>query len=205
MPTRNRTPTSAHRWNSWWGRSVFKLKTTIEYYGSLAKKVDGLKDVLAATLRDAVLVWHGTSSDSAAPAPMLPKHYGTPAQVAALYPGVYAARTSRYQIRKAKKYGHQRVLEFSGDSRQAIERQISVSSTHKKAEGRMPGARVLNYSGRAGMPDMRKELLAVNEADERQLAQFIYERVKAFLEKKTPVERREIGIGITSGGSWVAR
>jgi hypothetical protein len=105
--------------------------------------------------------------------------------VSGRYPGVYQARKAKYQRSKGKKMGHQRLLEWKGENggtKAELTRMISISGSSRGARGTMHGAnRALNFAGRNGMPDLRKELLAVSPDEERALALFVENYLLEFL------------------------
>lgn len=153
---------------------------TITYKGgSMGKRVNGLRPATKQALMDAIALWHKD---------FLKFHFGTFGEVNARYPGVYTPRTVSYQIQKGKKYGHQDLLVYSGETRDATLRTISISGTSKKATGRLPGARAFNFNNgetrRDGgtRPNTANELLALNEEEKIALQQFLKDRIAKFLQ-----------------------
>jgi len=158
------------------------IKPSITYKGPLGKKVKGFNAKLKQVLQDAIRLWH---------AGMLPHHFGTLAQVQARYPGVYEKRTAKYMRRKAKKYKHQRMLDFTGQTRIQVTRAIRISGTSKGASGRMTGAnRGLNFR-RTDQPDMRAELLTVNQQEADELARYVDAEMTKFLNDNSEVVTKQ--------------
>ena len=151
------------------------IKTIITIAGDVDEKKRGFNGAVKRTMVAAVKLWH---SD------MLPHHFATPSAAEARYPGIYKKRTAAYMRTKASKYGHQRLLEYSGATRTAVTAQITVN----RVRGRMPGTnRALNSRGRTNMPDMRAELLITNPSELATLAAGVKEETANFLNSKTPV------------------
>ena len=155
------------------------IQGTIVYKGgSLGKRVAGLRPEVKQALIDAVKLWH---SD------FLKFHFGTLGAVQSRYPGVYVSRTPQYMRDKAKKYGHQDTLVWSGRTKQLMLQSISVSGTSKRARGRLQGSNTLNFGGIGSRhdgnprPDMRSEATAINQSEAEALRDFIQARVAAFL------------------------
>src|SRR5690606_36737012 len=68
-----------------------------------------------AAALSAVTHWHGQ---------MMPGHFANDAK--SRYQ--YQPRTKKYEIRKARKYGHRRPLVYSGDSERAAKSQVRLTS-----------------------------------------------------------------------------
>jgi hypothetical protein len=127
-----------------------------------------LKEALARAMH----AWHH-GMDPAFPGigqGMLQYHF-TP-QAFYRYKGIYQARGAKYEKRKQNKYGHKNPLVWTGLTRDSVKGGISVSGSFREVRGRMSGAnRALNFGGRSNMPDMRKELMAVNKDEDQVLSE----------------------------------
>ena len=147
---------------------------SVTYRGPVADSDADVKKRLRAevkqALQDEVVFWHDN---------ILRHHFSYAAY--SRYAGVYAPRTKKYEVRKAKKYGHRNPLEFTGRTKRDVMSRITVSGSAKAARGRMMSAnRALNFGGR-GKHDLRAELLAVSAPEMRQMADRIDERVQKWL------------------------
>ncbi len=161
------------------------VRAHLTYRGSLDEKVKGLGAVVKQALTDALLVWHGK---------MLPLHFGTQSSVQARYGSQVQARTRKYMIRKNKKYGQQNMLSYSGELERNVTRGIIVSGSAKQVRGRLPGSQKANFRRSASSPNMRAELVAINEAEATELALIVDAVVSKFLNdrKKTKTVVKEI-------------
>lgn len=86
----------------------------------------------------------------------------------------YTQRKRSYTMRKFKKYGHTRPLEFSGTTRRLV-RSATISSTSKGNSVRYPGARVFNFKHPKSDVNMVQEFTKVTQQEADQLAGF-YDR-----------------------------
>lgn len=152
---------------------MIKMQTKLLYKGPVEKKIAGLPAATKAALTDVVMLWHRE---------MLGKHFDTLGALRARYPGVYAPRTRSYMMRKARVHKHQRLLDWSGHTRSEMLRQITVSGTSKKVQGRMIGSsRALNFSSRGTMSNMRDEITAVNAEEGEAMAAMLGEKIAVFM------------------------
>lgn len=78
----------------------------------------------------------------------------------------YKARSRKYQIRKARKHGHQRPLVFSGELEQAVLRSAKVTATTTRARIIARGSRKSNLT-----TQFREEIEAISSAEEQQAAE----------------------------------
>lgn len=155
-----------------------KMQTTITYRGPVEGKVKGYSAHVKQSLREVVKLWHST---------MLPRHFDTIGALRSRYPQQqFKSRSRNYMIRKAKKVGHQRLLDFTGRTRLDVVRKITITGTSKGARGRMNGSnRALNFGGRADMPDLRAELTTVNQEESDLMAQVLGDKIAKFLNDRS--------------------
>lgn len=157
-----------------------KVNVEITYRGSFEKKSKEFKQRLHAAMGQVIEEWHKDD---------LPAHFDTLSSVESRYPGVYRPRKRVYQITKGKKYGTQNLLTYTGGTKRELTRGITISATGKTVRGKMHGAnRALNFGGRSNMPDMRAEVLAVNEAEANAMAISVSDKVAYFLDSNEGVE-----------------
>lgn len=81
----------------------------------------------------------------------------------------YTKRKRQYEMRKLKKYGHTRPLEFTGRTRRAV-RAATISSTSSGAKVRYPGARVFNFRNPKSQVNMLLEFTSVTQEEANELA-----------------------------------
>lgn len=165
-----------------------KLSSTITYHGGVVQTLPEFPAMLKQALADAIVLYHQK---------FLHRHFGTPAEVAALYPGIYQPRSTRYMKRKAAEKGHQRMLMWGGDSAASVLSAITITGTYKEVRGRMKGAnKNFNFSGvdKLGRrkPMMGVELTYTNDAESQEQVEIVDKNVQAFLDKETPVTTVEI-------------
>lgn len=135
------------------------IRGVIEYKGlHPGNTVRELKRAIKFANFKTVEAWHES---------FLPEHFTT----GAVRKYGYTPRDAPYMRRKAKRRGHQRPLEYTGEGKRNATRQIVVSGTSKGAKGRLPGTQVFNFKRSAASPDMRAELLATTKAEEKTLAE----------------------------------
>ena len=134
------------------------MRTHITYDGGLFRGVSAFRSIVKAANVHIVHLWHKE---------MLPGHFK---QSATQFYG-YAKRTKRYQIQKARTFGHQKPLVWTGTLERNATRDIQVTGTSKRATGRMKGIQALNFaSSKPGYPDTRAELTAVHPQEANRLA-----------------------------------
>ena len=159
------------------------IKGTITYAGNPGAKVRGLAGAVKTALFNAGATWHAKD---------LPRHFDSWQAISARYPGVYKTRTAPYQRRKARIYGHVRLLEFSGTTRRAVTAAAAITGTSKRVRVTMPGAnRALNFLPSKGY-DPQAELTAINQAEAEALARQVSDEVAGFLNSNK--ERRVVRV-----------
>lgn len=89
----------------------------------------------------------------------------------------YQKRTRAYEVRKVKRYGHSRPLEYSGDLKRAVlrSREVRTVGDNSKRAGavriKLRGPRYLfQYRKDAKQPDKARELSAVSPKDGDRIA-----------------------------------
>ncbi len=145
------------------------IKTVIIREGPLASKKATRKvrnQVVKRGLQWILEFWHEH---------FLPRHFGDPRTVESRYRGVFAKRSKRYQIRKAKKYGHTRLLEWSGEMKRSILSSFTVGGSSKKAwiALKYPLRRKKGKGGFSSMPQAQidKELTAISPSEDVELGE----------------------------------
>lgn len=78
----------------------------------------------------------------------------------------YKPRKKKYQIRKARKFGHQKPLVATGELEQAVLRSAKVTATSKRAKIIARGSRSSNLTAQ-----FREEIEAITSAEEQQAAE----------------------------------
>lgn len=162
------------------------LKTQIKYTGPMKLKVKGFNKALKDALTAALAYWHRT---------FLPQHFQTNAYYR--YPGLIKKRRGIVENGKLLTPAeiHKRLnskdisntplrspMLVSGTLMHNATRQIVVTGSTKTLRGRLPGTQVANFFPRANAPyNMREEMTAVNEAEERQMDLIVDEEMEKFL------------------------
>lgn len=167
------------------------IRATIEYRGLLARAIEpgGLARVFVRAVRkalhDAGIYWRDN---------VMKRHF----EFSAHKRYGYAKRVVSYEIRKAKKYGHRRPLEFSGEAKAQIlgfKRQVSVRRGGQDFVVRVPFSAPKHFfqiNPRGQQINKPKELTAINEEEIKELALFIDERVGVHLENEARMANRRI-------------
>ena len=98
-------------------------------------------------------------------------------------------------VRKARVYGQQRNLEFSGELRRNVTTQIVISqpSFTFGARGRLPGSQKANFKRSAASPDMRAELLVTTPDEDARLAKAVEYLIAQQLGADAPVIVTNVG------------
>jgi hypothetical protein len=97
---------------------------------------------------------------------MLPKHF----KVSAVSEYGYKKRTKAHMMRKSRRKGHQRPMEFSGDLKRMVTRQAKITGTRTRVAVRLTGPRYLYMNqGNPSQPNMAEELRATTDAEARKL------------------------------------
>jgi len=125
---------------------------------------DEVREAERQAFQAALVHWH---------AKMLPNHFKPNAKQVYRY----EMRTRRYQERKQRVMGHNRYLVWTGESQRQAERKIVVRSTKKETTGRISVAKAFNFSGRAGMPDMKGEVKKILKREKKVLFRLIHDEV----------------------------
>lgn len=94
----------------------------------------------------------------------------------------YQKRTSKYELRKLRQFGHTNPLEFTGRTRRMV-RTASITSVSKGVSVRYGGANTLNFRNpKANKPiDMAAEFRTVTEVEANELAKFFDKNLDARL------------------------
>lgn len=167
------------------------LNVTCTERGPLDHKVKAIRQIVNQAFSDGVQLWHRN---------MLPGHFTTQEQFAAGYgshvPGGFVKRGKKYMVRKARVYGHQRNLEFSGELRRNVTTQIVISqpSFTFGAKGRLPGSQKANLKRSAASPDMRAELLVTTPDEDARLAKAVEYLIAQQLGADAPVIVTNVGV-----------
>jgi len=109
---------------------------------------------------------------------IMPKHFTKAAE--AEYG--YQKRTASYMVRKAKRFHHQRPLEFTGRTKAAAGFFKSRGITERGGKGVMTMLPKYFYQRRGAAPDKVRELTALSESDTRDMADVLEERIQDNLE-----------------------
>ena len=105
---------------------------------------------------------------------MLADHF----KIAAEKKYYYQPRKASYIRRKAKRFGHRRPLEFTGDMKRQVTRMARITSTSKGARVAMTGPRYLYmYRKDLNQPDKAAELTFVTNEEINKLAQILDRRM----------------------------
>ena len=80
----------------------------------------------------------------------------------------YLRRKQNYQARRGLGDAN-RPLQFTGQLRRRVTRQITISGSNKRVVGRMPAPWYVTANHAGNYPDLEKELTRVNHAEEREL------------------------------------
>lgn len=138
------------------------MRTHITYDGGLFEGIRAFRGKVKQANIEAVEYWHEH---------YLPGHFKSSARQ---FYG-YDKRSRQYQIRKAKTFGHQRDLVWTGTLERNAKRNIRVRGTAKRVTGIMQGTQALNFAGgrrgRPGYPDTRKEMTTVHPSEANRLGQ----------------------------------
>lgn len=82
----------------------------------------------------------------------------------------FAPRNRGYMIKKAKMYGHQDPIRFSGESKRLLTQQAVVSASDKQARVKMTGPFYLKFRGKKqNGPDLMSEIIRVTEEERQQM------------------------------------
>lgn len=86
----------------------------------------------------------------------------------------YQKRTSKYELRKLRQFGHTNPLEFTGRTRRLV-RSANITSTSKGVSVRYGGANTLNFKNpKAKKPiDMATEFRTVTPDEANELAKYL--------------------------------
>ena len=140
----------------------------------------------------------------------LPKHFGSPAAVEARYPGKFAKRSKRYQMRKASKMGHTNLNVWTGAMEaMALAANPPTGGTSKRAwlKIRHPNRAKRNRDG--GWTSQRftqidRELEASNKQEGNDLARRLDKWISvqlARLRKSNPERIVVTGDGVLKGAA----
>jgi len=122
------------------------MRGVVEYVGSPEATAKELRAAVKAELLKVIELWHEK---------MLPQHFRTSAKTVYRY----QERGEKYQRDKLKDVGHNRPLEYSGDMKHMVSRQIRPTATAKGARGRMKGPHYLYaYRKNFKQPDKADEM-----------------------------------------------
>jgi len=81
----------------------------------------------------------------------------------------YAKRTKAYLKEKQQKFGHQRPLEYSGETRRAV-RSVKITGKTSYGTAAYAGARKLNFRRGPNAPNMAKEFRHITADEKKKLA-----------------------------------
>ena len=117
------------------------LRGHIRYKGAPDVLLKELRPIIKQTLQDMCTHWHQND---------MPRHFTDSGR--RLYG--YRKRTDTYLKRKRRKYGHQRPLEWSGDTKRQAQR-ARPSGTHRRARVSMslPWYTLKQFRGQATIAD----------------------------------------------------
>lgn len=177
------------------------LHVKVEFSRPPRTLVRDFKAAMAEAYKEAGLHWHQK---------MLPRHFDSGATMRY----GYTPRTAGYIKRKRRVKGHATPLVWSGQLKQAALLSARIKSTHNMAQVRFgSGARALNFSGttviqngreitvsmraarrgvkrRQNYPDMRREMTAVTESEQTELARLIERRAAFHLRRLRRLSRQ---------------
>lgn len=157
-----------------------EIRGSINYVGSPDHTAKIFRPILKEELQNVIRFWHKD---------MLPNHFTT----TAVNRYGYQKRSKKYMIRKARKFGHQRALVFSGEMERQVTRMIRVSGSSKRARGRLSGPRYLfAYRKDVGQPDKAADLTAVTQEEVLTMAKFLDQKMTKRLQDAPRKKRRRV-------------
>lgn len=163
----------------------------VTHKGPITQKVKKWPAKVKVALIGAVDQWHhGDKLKGSTGGGYLKFHFT--GQAFSRYPGVFKIRTRAYERQKANRFPDSagKPLVWSGRTMSQVTSMISVSGTSKAVHGRMTGAnRALNFGG-GKRPNMREELLAVNEYESQALAEYVAGELAQYLQDETETETK---------------
>lgn len=87
-------------------------------------------------------------------------------------------RSRKYDARKLRKQGHTRALEYSGELKRTLLREITITGTSKGVRGRMKGTVYLNkYRKDYKRPDKYQEIIKTLKIELNELAFSLHDAV----------------------------
>lgn len=137
---------------------IRQIKVTYEG-ATTARMARQFKRIEEEAAQDALEDWHDD---------LLPKHFASGARSRYRY----TPRTRRYQMFKARKFGHTRELEKTGAGRRST-RLVRFARRKGGASATLPHARVFNRKNPAhgSQIDMRRELLEITDSETGELVE----------------------------------
>jgi len=141
----------------------------------IAKKHGAL---FAEALQDACEFWHDN---------ILPRHF----QLDARRKYSYQARTAPYMRYKARRFGHQRPLELTGDLRRQTTGAVTLRKSKGQATAAMRAPKYL-YQYRPGAPNKAAELVATVTAEIGEMAKVISASVQEKLDRLHEEKREKL-------------
>ncbi|MEO1527994.1 MAG: hypothetical protein AAFX06_21390 [Planctomycetota bacterium] len=94
----------------------------------------------------------------------------------------YWIRKPGYMKQKRRRWGHDRPLEFSGETRDRVGRQYRLTSTSKRGRATYPGGRGFNRRHPSSPIDMREEFERTLPEEEMQFVSILDRRLDAAFE-----------------------
>lgn len=156
------------------------LRAAVESIGGPDATAKELKAAIQTVAAELVDMWHER---------MAPQHFTNTA--AGRYG--YQARSKVYLMRKARRFHHQRPLEFSGRMRAEVLRKVKAAPTRYGAKAVMNGPKYLyQYRKDLKQPDKAAELTATSEDERRILGKLLTDGVSKRLNAVRVRETRRI-------------
>ena len=154
------------------------IRGVIQYRGSPDATKKELRDSAKAEFASLGSHWHAN---------MMPGHFEKSAE--GKYH--YKPRNASYIRRKARKYGHTRPLDYSGEMKRQATRMAKITSTSKGARVTMSGPRYLYmYRKDYKQPDKAAELTFITNEEVNLLAQILDKKITARLNSIKTFETR---------------
>lgn len=141
-----------------------RIRGQLTITGGFGEKKKTLNPIMREELQVLVVDWHKKD---------FPEHFKT----SAVQKYGYEKRSKKYQLRKARKFGHQMPLVWTGNLKNITMSSIKVSTTAKGARGYWSGLPTRYYQYRDNAPDKAKELTIATQEELQVLAEELDKRV----------------------------
>lgn len=132
------------------------IKPVLTYKKSPKMLQKEFRPILKGELRQVGLMWHRE---------MMPEHF----KVGAERKYDYEKRSKSHIMRKIRRFGHRRPLEYTGKSKRMAKREARLTGTSKRVRVRLRVPKYF-YQRRGKAPDKAKELTSLTQREADMLA-----------------------------------